>query len=316
MEKSLKSLLILLVFDKRNRLLVRMNADESAEPTYISKAVADDVLADDCVEQVTGVAGKAHLLVKQNLTYKSLSIYCALQSDASIEGGRYYSLDEIQVESANGQLSVSPLLDEVLQVIEPDLVRIPYLDFSETEYIYRFRTAKERNRGIYIDKQSEALYQSDLCRAIKAARRTKEKKSGAPAVLDFGAVSYVIPSHFGFCLGVQNAIERAYETVAANPTRRVFMLSELIHNPFVNEDLLARGLRYLQTDKGLPICKDGSVTTDVEDPNALWNQLIADDIVIIPAFGATNEDKVRLLRRGPNYSKMSPSFPHVQISRE
>ncbi|MCK5845575.1 MAG: hypothetical protein KAG97_12750, partial [Victivallales bacterium] len=117
-------------------------------------------------------------------------------------------------------------------------------------------------------------------------------------VLDFGPVSYVIPSHFGFCLGVQNAIERAYETLASNPTKRVFMLSELIHNPFVNEDLLARGLRYLQTDKGLPLRIDGQIATNAEDPETLWNQLTEDDIVIIPAFGATNEDKVRLLRRG------------------
>jgi 4-hydroxy-3-methylbut-2-enyl diphosphate reductase len=215
-----------------------------------------------------------------------------------IQGGRYCSLDEIQAESANGQLNVSPLLAQVLQIIEPDLVRVPYLDTTETEYIYRFRTAKERNRAIYVDQQSEELYQSKLCRAIKAARRTKEKTSGAPAVLDFGAVSYVIPSHFGFCLGVQNAIERAYETVTANPTKRVFMLSELIHNPFVNEDLLARGIRYLQTDKGLPLCLDGSVAFDPENSNTLWNQLTTDDVVIIPAFGATNEDKVRLLRRG------------------
>ena len=298
MEQSAESLLVLLVFDRRNRLLVRINADGLAEPSYISKAADEDMLADDCVQKVTGVAGKAHLLSQQDLADKSLSIYCALQSDASIEGGRYCSLDEIQAESASGELRVSQVLTEALQAIEPDLVRIPYLDFSETEYIYRFRTAKERNRDIYVDEQSEALYQSELCRAIKAARHTKEKKSGAPAVLDFGAVIYVIPSHFGFCLGVQNAIERAYETVASNPTKRVFMLSELIHNPFVNEDLLARGLRYLQTDKGLPICSDGSIASDPEDPNTLWNQLTTDDIVIIPAFGATNEDKVRLLRRG------------------
>ena len=110
-------------------------------------------------------------------------------------------------------------------------MRIPYLELGENEYIYRFRTAKERNRTIYIDAQSEALYQSALCSVIKAARRTREKSSGEPALLDFGAVRYVIPSHFGFCLGVQNAIERAYEAVAANPRRRVFMLSELIHNP-------------------------------------------------------------------------------------
>jgi 4-hydroxy-3-methylbut-2-enyl diphosphate reductase len=65
------------------------------------------------------------------------------------------------------------------------------------------------------------------------------------------------------------------------------MLSELIHNPFVNEDLLARGLRYLQTDKGLPLCGDGKIANSKEDSNALWNQLTQDDIVIIPAFGAT-----------------------------
>jgi 4-hydroxy-3-methylbut-2-enyl diphosphate reductase len=111
-------------------------------------------------------------------------------------------------------------------------------------------------------------------------------------------VSYVIPSHFGFCLGVQNAIERAYETVAMYPDKRVFMLSELIHNPFVNEDLLARGLRYLQTDKGLPLRADGRRATSKEDPSALWSQLTQDDIVIIPAFGATNEDKERLIARG------------------
>ena len=298
MKTPVESLLVLLVFDRRNRLLVQMNAEQRAEPTYTSNAGEACEFSEDSVAAVTGVAGKAYLLSQQITVDHSLLIYCALQSDVVIQGGRYCSLDEIQAASANGQLNVSPLLTEVLQIIEPDLVRIPYLDTTETEYIYRFRTMKERNRGIYIDQQSEELYQSELCRAIKAARRTKEKTSGAPAVLDFGAVSYVIPSHFGFCLGVQNAIERAYETVATNPTKRIFMLSELIHNPFVNEDLLARGIRYLQTDKGLPFCVDGSITSDPTNPNALWNQLTADDIVIIPAFGATNEDKVRLLRRG------------------
>ena len=298
MENSLESLSILLVFDQRNRLLVRINSKQCVEPTYTSKAREVCRFTEDCVEPVTGVAGKAYLLSQHTTVDQALLIYCALQSDVVVENGRYYSLDQIQTESANGQLNISPLLAEVLLKIEPDLIRIPYLDSTETEYIYRFRTAKERNSAIYIDQQSEELYQSKLCRAIKAARRTKEKIAGEPAVLDFGAVTYVIPSHFGFCLGVQNAIERAYETVAANPTKRVFMLSELIHNPFVNEDLLARGIRYLQTDKGLPICEDGSIASSSASPNTLWNQLTSEDVVIIPAFGATNEDKLRLLRRG------------------
>ena len=289
--------LILLIFDARNRLLVSTNCNGQADVTHLSDTIDAHDIPSDWVESVTGTKGNAHLLTEARIANQPSAIYCALQSEG-MTGGSYRSLDQIQDAVDNGVLSLSPMLDEVLQAIEPLLVRIPYLGLGENEYIYRFRTAKQRNRDIYIDQQSEALYQSALCKAIKAARRTKEKSSGEPAVLDFGAVSYVIPSHFGFCLGVQNAIERAYETVAANPEKRVFMLSELIHNPFVNEDLLDRGLRYLQTDKGLPLCMDGQVASSSEDPAALWNQLTDEDIVIIPAFGATNEDKVRLLRRG------------------
>ncbi|PXA05459.1 4-hydroxy-3-methylbut-2-enyl diphosphate reductase [Coraliomargarita sinensis] len=215
------------------------------------------------------------------------------EMDGPVDGkGEFKALEDLL--SANCEAELSSLLER----IEPHVHELPYLGQGENEYIYRFRTARERNQSVYIDDQSEALYQSKLCAAIKAARRTKEKKSGEPAELDFGAVRYVIPSHFGFCLGVQNAIERAYETVAANPGKRVFMLSELIHNPYVNEDLLARGLRYLQTDKGLPLRADGSPANGADDPDALWNKVSGDDLVIIPAFGATNEDKARLVKRG------------------
>jgi hypothetical protein len=67
------------------------------------------------------------------------------------------------------------------------------------------------------DDAARALYQSRLCEAIKALNRTHERSAANPGTLDFGAVRYVIPSHFGFCLGVKNAIERAYETLAENP---------------------------------------------------------------------------------------------------
>ena len=219
-------------------------------------------------------------------------IHCAVLTETGKDFDNWKTLFNLRT------LSKTPKLVAVLKAIDGQIHRIPYLGMGENEYIYRFRTKNERNRSVYIDSQSEALYQSGLCLAIKEARRTKEKSPSDPAVLDFGAVSYVIPSHFGFCLGVQNAIERAYETVAMYPSKQVFMLSELIHNPFVNEDLLARGLRYLQTDKGLPLRADGKIANSKEDSTALWNQLTQDDIVIIPAFGATNEDKARLIRRG------------------
>jgi 4-hydroxy-3-methylbut-2-enyl diphosphate reductase len=203
----------------------------------------------------------------------------------------FRSLDQLSADPA----ALAPSLAALLPELEPFLVDIPYLHLGENDFIYKFRPAQERNTAIYAqDEAAGALYQSQLCAAIKELARRHERTAAAPVTLDFGAVRYVIPSHFGFCLGVKNAIEKAYETLAAHPGRRVFMLSELIHNPFVNEDLLRRGLRYLQTDKGVPYrppAGDGRETT-------LWDELTSDDIVIIPAFGATDDDKRRLVRKG------------------
>ena len=49
------------------------------------------------------------------------------------------------------------------------------------------------------------------------------------------------PRHFGFCYGVENAIEIAYKAVHENPGKRIFLLSQMIHNPGVNEDLQSYG---------------------------------------------------------------------------
>jgi 4-hydroxy-3-methylbut-2-enyl diphosphate reductase len=207
----------------------------------------------------------------------------------------FRSLD--QWDDSRDQLT--PALAAVLDQLEPHLIEIPYLHLGENDYIYKFRVEKHRNRDIYQqDDAARILYQSRLCEAIKALARTNERSASKPATLDFGAVRYIIPSHFGFCLGVKNAIERAYETLAENPGKRVFMLSELIHNPFVNEDLLRRGLRFLQTDKGHPFGTDGRIAPAGGPEPLLWDTLTSDDIVIIPAFGATDEDKKRLVRKG------------------
>jgi len=207
----------------------------------------------------------------------------------------FLSLDVLTAQPA----ALAPSLATLVQELEPHLVEIPYLHLGENDFIYKFRPAQERNTGIYAqDAAASALYQSQLCAAIKVLARQHERTAAAPVTLDFGAVRYVIPSHFGFCLGVKNAIERAYETLAENPGRRVFMLSELIHNPFVNEDLLRRGLRYLQTDKGVPYTVDGRSATEAPGVPVLWDTLTPEDIVIIPAFGATDEDKRRLVRKG------------------
>lgn len=202
-----------------------------------------------------------------------------------------------QLAAAPGRLS--PLLAALLPALEPHLIHIPYLQLGENDFIYKFRPEKDRNLALYSqDADTSALYQSALCSAIKAIARRREGIAAAPIPLDFGAIRYLIPSHFGFCLGVKNAIDRAYETLAANPGRRVFMLSELIHNPFVNEDLLRRGLRYLQSEKGIPFAVNGQKATAAPFLPLLWDTLTPADVVIIPAFGATDEDKRRLVRKG------------------
>ncbi len=212
----------------------------------------------------------------------------------------FAALDALSSQPA----ALAPSLAGLLRDLEPHVVEIPYLHLGENDFIYKFRPPQERNTMIYAqDAAAGALYQSQLCAAIKVLARQHERTATAPVTLDFGAVRYVVPSHFGFCLGVKNAIERAYETLAENPGRRVFMLSELIHNPFVNEDLLRRGLRYLQTDKGEPYSEDGrtvsaTAPTPASPLRQLWDTLTPEDIVIIPAFGATDEDKRRLVKKG------------------
>lgn len=286
----------LLVFDDHFRLGVRRINSQLLEPS----AVQGEYPEESPSSAAERLLDTPHTFEIANLLLggRKIALHVCIAQNSSGSALCYHSVEALEKKQAMDPEHLSPLLRAALVALSPHLHQLPYLDLREHQYIYPFRTAKERNRQVYVDEQSQALYQSQLCSVVKAARRTRENSSGEPALLDFGPVRYILPSHFGFCLGVQNAIERAYETVAAYPDRRVFMLSELIHNPYVNKDLLARGLRYLQTDKGLPLRADGIMAVGHDDPDALWNQLTPEDIVIIPAFGATNEDKARLIRAG------------------
>ena len=219
-----------------------------------------------------------------------VNVYISVEASAE-KNAEYRTWEFLETAPCSDRLAAA------IALLEPFLIQLAYHKLNENAYIYRFRTLKERNAKVYTSL-AETIYQSQLCAAIKAVRRTKEKVSSEPVLLDFGRVQYVLPSHFGFCLGVQNAIERAYETIANHPQQTIYMLSELIHNPFVNKDLNERGLKYLQTDKGEWLNANGSICENRSDAEALWNQLKPEDIVIIPAFGATHEDKLRLIKKG------------------
>ena len=95
-----------------------------------------------------------------------------------------------------------------------------------------------------------------------------------------GRLTIHLAREFGFCYGVDRAVDYAYQTRKRFPARRVFLTGEIIHNPHVNERLRSRGIRFLS------------------DPGESWEALGADDVVILPAFGVSIDDMVRLERQG------------------
>lgn len=280
---------LLLVFNPSNQLAVRLNAG-SYYPAY-SGNEASKLLATVFPEHTPPVHYFTLTTGAEEWRVMFTQVSGILPAHSPVV---FLSIEQLEHHSA----ILSPILLQVLGQLDPYLIEIPYLHLGENDYIYKFRVEKDRNRDIYQqDEAARNLYQSKLCEAIKTLARTNERSATQPATLDFGAIQYIIPSHFGFCLGVKNAIERAYESLAENPGHRVFMLSELIHNPFVNEDLQHRGLRYLQSDKGVHYVETSS-SAAATGSTPLWETLTSDDVVIIPAFGATDEDKKKLIRKG------------------
>jgi len=145
-----------------------------------------------------------------------------------------------------------------------------------------------------------AHYRSNLIGRIKAFRKTQDprKQDFTPTLLDLGPLRFILARHFGFCYGVQNAIEISYKALEENPGRRIFLLSQMIHNPEVNEDLESRGLRFIQDTHGRMLMS--------------WDELRSDDIVIIPAFGTTLETEARLKALGIDPLKHNTTCPFVE----
>jgi 4-hydroxy-3-methylbut-2-enyl diphosphate reductase len=126
----------------------------------------------------------------------------------------------------------------------------------------------------------------------------KMKKDFTPTLLDFGPLRIYLARHFGFCYGVENAIEIAFRTVDENPGKRIFLLSEMIHNPQVNADLQAHGITFLQDTYGKQLIP--------------FDELTADDVVIIPAFGTTLDIEQKLNSIGIQTEKYNTTCPFVE----
>lgn len=143
-------------------------------------------------------------------------------------------------------------------------------------------------------------YRSSIIAPIKQRRNAVDrmKKDHSPTSLDFGKLRVVLARHFGFCYGVENAIEISHRALEEHPDKRIFLLSQMIHNPVVNQDLTDRGMRFIQDTEGRALMD--------------WDELTADDIVIIPAFGTTLEVEQRLEAIGIETQQYNTTCPFVE----
>jgi 4-hydroxy-3-methylbut-2-enyl diphosphate reductase len=143
-------------------------------------------------------------------------------------------------------------------------------------------------------------YRSPLINAIKKKRKEEDKlkKDFSPTLLDFGSIQIYLARHFGFCYGVENAIEIAFRTIEENKGKRIFLLSEMIHNPQVNEDLQNKGVQFLQDTYGKELISLKTLTNE--------------DVVITPAFGTTIAMEKKLKEIGIAIEKYDTTCPFVE----
>jgi 4-hydroxy-3-methylbut-2-en-1-yl diphosphate reductase len=95
-----------------------------------------------------------------------------------------------------------------------------------------------------------------------------------------GRLTVHLAREFGFCYGVERAVDYAYQTRKRFPSQRVFLTAEIIHNPHVNDRLRALGIRFLS------------------DPGEDGSRLGPQDVVILPAFGVSVSEMARLESQG------------------
>lgn len=144
------------------------------------------------------------------------------------------------------------------------------------------------------------FYRSPIISKVKQYRKMQDprKKDNSPTELDYGPVKYLIARHFGFCYGVENAIEIAFRAVDENPGKKIYLLSEMIHNPEVNKDLNDRGVLFLQDTHGKQLIP--------------FDTLSDCDVVLIPAFGAPLQLIDLLEKKGISTEKYNTTCPFVE----
>ncbi len=97
---------------------------------------------------------------------------------------------------------------------------------------------------------------------------------------------------------MENAIEISYRAIEENPAKKVYLLSQMIHNQEVNDDLQSRGIRFI---------------TDTDGTQFIgWDEIHRDDVVIVPAFGTTLEIEKLLIDKGVDVQQYNTTCPFVE----
>ncbi|HIB77651.1 MAG TPA: 4-hydroxy-3-methylbut-2-enyl diphosphate reductase, partial [Flavobacteriales bacterium] len=143
-------------------------------------------------------------------------------------------------------------------------------------------------------------YKSPIITKVKAKRKLNDprKRDFSPTILKFDNVEFIISRHFGFCYGVENAIEKSYRAIQDNPDKNIYLLSQMIHNQEVNNDLQDQGVKFIQDTEGNQLVP--------------WDEISGDDIVIIPAFGTTIETSNLLISKGLDIHTYDTTCPFVE----
>ncbi|HSJ15397.1 MAG TPA: 4-hydroxy-3-methylbut-2-enyl diphosphate reductase [Longimicrobiales bacterium] len=133
-------------------------------------------------------------------------------------------------------------------------------------------------RGLGLKKEIEpvlaAEYHSGLVEQIRAQG----------FVARYGDITIRLAQDFGFCYGVDRAVDYAHQATFKFPDRRIFLVGEIIHNPHVNRRLRDAGIVFLYPDP--------------QSGDFDFSGITADDVVIMPAFGVTLADFARLRKIG------------------
>src|SRR3954454_2315344 len=128
-------------------------------------------------------------------------------------------------------------------------------------------------RGFGLKAEIEGQLTADYHSTVVEAMRARQYR------LDVGPLSFRLAREFGFCYGVDRAVDYAYETRLKFPDQRLYLVGEIIHNPHVNQKLRSMGVRFLARG---------------EDGNFDFSSILPQDAVILPAFGVTMGDFQRL----------------------